>query len=103
MGLVIFVPFVTSVHAIEIPRLPWAVLVLPCVRCRVYDVFFKVEKLLFLVHVLFRLGSVKGLRVEIRATGCLSVLNNLRLLSGFGHKTRSCYSPSQGKLRNVSL
>ena len=75
--LVVFVPLVAGVHAVEVPRLAWAVLVLPVVRRRARDALFDVEKLFLLVQLALRFGAVQRLG-EVRVARGL-------LLLFFGH------------------
>jgi hypothetical protein len=59
--LVILVPLISSMHTIEIPRLPWSVFILPGVGRRARDIRFATEYLLFvvLVQVSFSVHSIR--------------------------------------------
>lgn len=49
MCLVILVPFVSSVNAVEVSRFAWPVFVFPIVARRVRDILFQVEDFLLLI------------------------------------------------------
>lgn len=59
MCLIVLVPFVPSVHTVEVPRLSRAVLVFPVVRGRSGDAFFDVEELLFFIQLPLGLRTVQ--------------------------------------------
>ena len=65
--LIILVPLVPGVHAVEVPRLARAVLVFPVVGRGVRDVLFDIEQLFLFVQLALRLGSVERLGSEVGA------------------------------------
>jgi len=88
MCLIILVPFIPGMHAVEIPRFAGSVLILPVIGSRTCDVFFEVEKLLFLFHITLDFGSVHGLRSKVGATCWLDVWDFGRWLWCFSNETR---------------
>ena len=58
MRLVVLVPFVTSMHAIEVSRLPRAILVFPVVRGWPSNTLFDVEELFLFIQLAFGLSAV---------------------------------------------
>lgn len=86
MSLIVFVPFVASVNAVEVPWLTRSVLVFPGIGSRVDNEFFQVVEFLLFVHVLLGLGTIHSLGLEICSRCCASVdhdtLGDNRLLLG---------------------
>jgi len=73
MCLVVLVPFIPGMHAIEISRFARSVFILPIIGSWTCDVLLEVEKLLFLIHITLSFSSVQGLGGEVSATCCLNV------------------------------
>ena len=57
--LVVLIPLITRMHAVEVSRLSWPILVFPIVCRRVNDVLFEIEELLFFIHIFFGFGSIE--------------------------------------------
>ena len=70
MRLVVLVPFVTSMHAIEVSRFPRAILVFPVVRGWPSNTLFDVEELFLFIQLAFCLSAVQRFG-QIRIAGGL--------------------------------
>lgn len=70
MGLIVFVPFVSRVHPIEVPRLPRPPLVFPIIACRMRDVLLDVEQLFFLVQISFGLSAEERFGGQVGVARC---------------------------------
>jgi hypothetical protein len=88
MRLVVLVPFIPSMHAVEIPRFTGSVLILPVIRRRTCNVLFEVEKFLFLIHITLRFGAVQGLRGKVSATCWLNIRDLSCWLWRFSNESR---------------
>ncbi len=87
--LVVLVPLVTGVYTVEVPGLPWPVLVFPIVRRGIDDILLEVEELFFLVQVFLRFSSVQRLGSNVGTTRRLKVLSfSSRLLGCLGYEPR---------------
>lgn len=98
MRLVVLVPFVPSVDAVEVSGLSWAILVFPVVRSRSGNAFFDVEELLFLVQLAFGLRTVQRFG-KICVAGCLDILLLGRGLDSLGNKPSTCNTAALLQLR----
>lgn len=98
--LIVLVPLVTGVYTVEVPGLPWPVLVFPIVRRGIDDVLLKIEELFFLVQVFLRFSPVQGLGSNVGTTRRLKVLSfSGRLLWCFGYEPRRSDRTTLFKLR----
>ena len=70
MRLVIFVPLVARMYAIEVSRLAWPIFVFPVVCGWINDVLLQIKKFFLLVEIFLRLSPVQSLRGEICAARC---------------------------------
>ncbi|SRR6266446_9289120 len=88
MCLIILVPFIPGMYTVEILRFVGSVVILPVIGSWTCDVFFKVEKLLFLFHITLDFSSVHGLRSKVCTTYSLGVWDLSRWLWCFGNEMR---------------
>ena len=63
--MIVFIPLVTGVYAVEVPRLPRPVLVLPVVARWVWQALLDVEELLLLVELALCLRAIQRLGREV--------------------------------------
>lgn len=70
MCLVIFVPLVARMDAIEVSWLAWPIFVFPVVCGWIGDVLLQIEKFFLLIEIFLRLSPVQSLRGEICAARC---------------------------------
>jgi hypothetical protein len=89
MRLVILVPFIAGMDAIEISRFPGPIFVLPIVGGRVGNVLFEIEKLLFFIKISLGLSPIQSLRCKVSSAGSFLVLNFNDRLCGLRYKSRS--------------
>lgn len=58
MRLVVFVPLVSRVDAVKVPRLARPVFVFPVVARRMHNILFQVENFFLLIQVFFSLSPI---------------------------------------------
>ena len=71
MRLIVLVPFVACMHAVEVPRFARPPFVLPVVASRMSDILFDVEELFLFIQLAFGLSTVQRFG-QIRIAGSLN-------------------------------
>ena len=74
VGLIVFIPFITRVHTVKVPRLPGTILVFPIIACLILYILLKIERFLFFVKLSFCFCLVQSLCGVIR---CNSVFRGV--------------------------
>ena len=69
MRLVVLVPLVACMHAIEVPWLAWAELIFPGIRRRTLNGFLHVEQLFLLVEVFLGFRAIQSLGRKVSVAG----------------------------------
>jgi len=103
MSLVVLVPLITSVNAIEVSRFPGPILIFPIISCPGGEIFLCVEEFFFFIEFFLCFRPIESFRCKIGAA-CGLLLLRLSCrggLNGFGYKSRSRHCTALLQLEKI--